>query len=230
MPATAAIKACLFDAYGTLFDVSAAARTLAVEIGPHWQVLADTWRTKQLNYSWLRSLMGGAHVDFWQVTSDALDYAMDEAGLADRADLRSRLLDLYYDLACYPEAPTVLRRLKDAGLVTAILSNGAPAMLNAACQSSGLAGLIDHQLSVEEVGIYKPDPRIYRLAMDHLKLPAPAIAFHSSNGWDIHGGKRAGFFAIWINRSGQPVERLPNPPDVTLTSLNDVPAVLGLTG
>lgn len=122
----------------------------------------------------------------------------------------------------------MLRRLKDAGLVTCILSNVAPAMLEAACRSAGISDLIDHQLSVEEIGIYKPDPRIYQLAINRLGLPAPAIAFHSSNGWDIHAGKRAGFFAIWINRSGQPVERLPNPPDVVLGSLSDVPAVLGI--
>jgi 2-haloacid dehalogenase len=219
------IKACLFDAYGTLFDVSAAARALAAELGPHWQPLADTWRAKQLNYSWLRSLMG-AHADFWQVTADALDYAMEDRGLNDPG-LRQRLLDLYFNLACYPEAPQMLRRLKEAGFVTGILSNGAPAMLEAACRSSGIAPLIDHLISVEDVGIYKPDPRIYRLAMERLVLPAGAIAFHSSNGWDIHAGKRAGFYAIWINRSGQPPERLPNPPDVTLRSLEEVPSILG---
>lgn len=227
MPQTA-IRACLFDAYGTLFDVTAAARAMTTSIGPDWQRVADTWRAKQLNYSWLRSLMGGAHVDFWQVTGEALDYAMEEAGLGGKPELRRQLLDLYYNLACYPEVPDLLRRLKDAGLITGILSNGSPAMLNAACSSAGIASLLDHVISVEAVGVYKPDPRIYALAANRLNLPAPAIAFHSSNGWDIHAGKRAGYFAIWINRSGQPAERLPNPPDVTLKSLEDVPAILGL--
>lgn len=222
------IKACLFDAYGTLFDVAAAARSLADELGAHWQPLAETWRAKQLNYSWLRSLMG-AHVDFWQVTADALDYALEERGLHD-SSLRQRLLELYFSLACYPEVPAMLRRLKEAGLVTGILSNGAPAMLEAACRSAGIDTLIDHLISVEEVGIYKPDPRIYLLAMEKLTLPANAIAFHSSNGWDIHAGKRAGFYAIWINRHGQPAERLPNPPDVTLRCLSDVPNILGIAG
>ncbi|MFN4310805.1 MAG: haloacid dehalogenase type II [Ferrovibrio sp.] len=221
----AAIRACIFDAYGTLFDVNAAARAMAGELGADWQPLANAWRSKQLNYSWLRSLMG-AHADFWQVTADALDFALDERGL-NRPDLRRRLLDLYYNLACYPEVPDMLRRLKQAGLITGILSNGAPAMLQAACASSGIAGLIDHCMSVEEVGIYKPDPRVYRLVTERLNLPAQAVAFHSSNGWDIHAGKRAGFYAIWINRTGQPAERLPNPPDVTLDSLDDVPAILG---
>jgi 2-haloacid dehalogenase len=219
------IKACLFDAYGTLFDVNSAARALADELGPHWQPLAETWRAKQLNYSWLRSLMG-AHVDFRQVTADALDFALEDRGLQD-ASLRQRLLDLYLNLACYPEVPAMLRQLKDAGFVTGILSNGAPAMLEAACRSAGIDTLIDHLISVEDVGIYKPDPRIYRLAMEKLVLPAQAIAFHSSNGWDIHAGKRAGFYAIWINRSGQPAERLPNPPDVVLRSLAEVPGILG---
>ncbi|QDO98879.1 haloacid dehalogenase type II [Ferrovibrio terrae] len=219
------IKACLFDAYGTLFDVNFAARALADELGPHWQPLAETWRAKQLNYSWLRSLMG-AHVDFRQVTADALDFALEDRGLQD-AGLRQRLLDLYLNLACYPEVPAMLQQLKDAGFVTGILSNGAPAMLEAACRSAGIDTLIDHLISVEDVGIYKPDPRIYRLAMEKLVLPAHAIAFHSSNGWDIHAGKRAGFYAIWINRSGQPAERLPNPPDVVLRGLAEVPGILG---
>lgn len=223
---TANIRACLFDAYGTLFDVASAARTLADELGPQWQPLAETWRAKQLNYSWLRSLMG-AHADFWQVTTDALDFALEERGLQD-AGLRQRLLDLYLNLACYPEVPAMLQQLKDAGFVTGILSNGAPAMLEAACRSAGIDTLIDHLISVEDVGIYKPDARIYRLAMEKLVLPAQAIAFHSSNGWDIHAGKRAGFYAIWINRSGQPAERLPNPPDVVLHSLAEVPRVLGV--
>ena len=226
--AATGIKACLFDAYGTLFDVSAAARSLADELGAHWQPLAEIWRAKQLNYSWLRSLMG-AHVDFWQLTADALDFALEERGLQ-KAGLRQRLLDLYFNLACYPEVPAMLRQLKGAGLITGILSNGAPAMLDAACRSAGIDTLIDHLISVEEVGIYKPDPRVYRLAMAKLALPASAIAFHSSNGWDIHSGTRAGFYAIWINRNGQPAERLPNPPNVTLRSLTEVPDILGVAG
>lgn len=225
MTTAAGIKACLFDAYGTLFDVSAAARTLADELGAHWQPLAETWRAKQLNYSWLRSLMG-AHADFWQVTADALDFALEERGLKD-SGLRQRLLNLYFNLACYPEVPAMLRQLKEAGFVTGILSNGSPAMLEAACRSAGIDTLIDHLISVEDVGIFKPDPRIYRLAMEKLVLPASTIAFHSSNGWDIHAGKRAGFYAIWINRNGQPAERLPHPPDAVLRNLSEVPAILG---
>lgn len=218
------IKACIFDAYGTLFDVNAAARLLEDELGQDWQPLAEIWRAKQLNYSWLRSLMG-AYVDFWQVTADALDFALDSRNL-NTPSLRQRLLDLYFGLACFPEVPPMLKDLKDAGFTTGILSNGAPAMLEAACRSAGIAHLVDHLISVEEIGIYKPDPRVYTLVTEQLGLPAEAIAFHSSNGWDAHAGKRAGFFAVWINRTGQPRERLPNPPDVVLRDLAEVPAVL----
>jgi len=225
MSRSPAIKACIFDAYGTLFDVNAAARALADELGPQWQPLAELWRAKQLNYSWLRSLMG-AHADFWQVTGEALDFALASCGI-DNPSLRQRLLDLYFNLACFPEVPAMLQALRKAGLITGILSNGSPAMLEAACRSSGIADLLDHVISVEEIGIFKPDPRIYKLVTDRLGLPAAAVAFHSSNGWDIHAGKRAGFFAVWINRSNQPPERLPNPPDVTLRDLAEVPAVIG---
>lgn len=219
------IKACVFDAYGTLFDVAAAARALSGELGDKWLPLAEIWRNKQLGYSWLRSLMG-AHADFWQVTQDALDYALDTQGISDPS-LRTRLLDLYFNLPCYPEVPAMLARLKEHGLATAILSNGSPAMLEAACNSAGIAGLLDHVISVEDVGIYKPDPRIYRLVTDRLGLAGDAVAFHSSNGWDIHAGKRAGFFAIWINRGNLPAERLPNPPDIILRDLTGVPHAVG---
>jgi len=221
-----AIKACFFDAYGTLFDVNAAARALAAELGDRWQPLAETWRSKQLNYSWLRSLMGN-HVDFWQLTGDALDFAMEAHGITSAA-MRQRLMDLYFNLACFPEVPSMLQRLKQAGLVTGILSNGSPAMLEGACRTAGLETLLDHVISVEDVGIFKPDMRIYRLVTDRLGLPASAVAFHSSNGWDIHGGKTFGFYAVWINRGGQPHERLPNPPDVILKDLADVPKVVGI--
>lgn len=222
---SAGIRACFFDAYGTLFDVNAAARALTSELGDSWQPLAETWRSKQLSYSWLRSLMG-QHVDFWQLTGDALDFAMEAHAVAG-AGLRQRLMDLYFNLACFPEVPAMLQKLKRAGLVTGILSNGSPAMLEAACRTAGLDGLLDHVLSVEDVGIFKPDMRIYRMVTDRTGLPAAAIAFHSSNGWDIHAGKTFGFHAIWINRSGQPRERLPNPPDLVLHDLTGVPDAVG---
>ncbi len=220
------IKACIFDAYGTLFDVAAAARALGEEIGPAWPQLAETWRAKQLNYTWLRSLMGD-HADFWQVTGEALDYSLAAIGISN-PDLRRRLMDLYLNLAAYPEVPALLRRLKAAGLTTGILSNGSPAMLEGACKSAGISDLLDVVISVEDVGIYKPDPRIYQLVTDQLKLRPEEVAFHSSNGWDAHGAKRAGFFVLWINRLGQPPEGLPHKPDAELHSLSEVPVILGL--
>lgn len=219
------IKACIFDAYGTLFDVNAAARSLADELGPQWQPIAETWRTKQLGYSWLRAVQGD-HADFWQVTGEALGFALALHGVNDKG-LRQRLMDLYFKLAAFPEVPGVLRRLKSAGLVTGILSNGAPAMLEGACRSAGIDGLLDHVISVEEVGVFKPDKRVYDLVTKHCGVPASAVAFHSSNGWDAHAGRRAGFFSIWINRSNQPPEGLPHPPNVTVASLEAVPGVVG---
>ncbi len=222
-----AIRACIFDAYGTLFDVNAAARRLSAEIGPGWAAFSDTWRSKQLSYTWLRSLMG-QHADFWQVTGAALDFAMAAHGIANRDGLRDRLMQLYLHLEAYPEAPDLLRRLKAGGLITGILSNGSPAMLQAACASAGIADLLDSVLSVEQAGIYKPDPRVYRLVTDSLGLRPEEVAFHSSNGWDAHGAKLAGFQVLWINRAGQPAEGLPCPPDHELRSLAEVPALLGL--
>ncbi len=222
-----AIRACIFDAYGTLFDVNAAARHLSAEIGPAWAEFAETWRSKQLNYTWLRSLMR-QHADFWQVTGAALDFAMQAHGIVERDGLRDRLMQLYLRLDAYPEVPAMLRRLKQAGQITGILSNGAPAMLAEACTSAGLGELLDHVLSVEEAGIYKPDPRVYRLVTERLGLRADEVAFQSSNGWDAHGAKAAGFQVFWINRSGQPAEGLPCPPDHELRSLADFPDRLGL--
>ncbi|MCY4498629.1 MAG: haloacid dehalogenase type II, partial [Rhodospirillaceae bacterium] len=163
------IGACVFDAYGTLFDVDAAARHCRSELGDKWQPLAETWRLKQLQYTWLRSVMG-RHVDFWRVTGDALDYAMDSLGLDDDA-LRDRLMDLYLALDAYPEAKGVLAQLKSAGMKTAILSNGAPDMLEAAVSNADIAGLLDAVLSVEEVGVFKPHPSVYRMGEDRLPPP-----------------------------------------------------------
>ncbi len=221
------VRACIFDAYGTLFDVNAAARQLSAEIGPGWAQLAETWRAKQLNYTWLRSLMG-QHADFEQVTGEALDFALAAQGIHNPG-LRQRLMQLYVKLEAFPEAPGLLRRLKAAGLTTGILSNGSPSMLEAACTSAGIDSLLDHVISIEEAGIYKPDMRVYKLVTDRLGLSPDEVAFHSSNGWDAHGAKCFGFRVLWINRAGQPKEGLPHAPDHELKSLDDVPAILGIT-
>ena len=164
------IRACVFDAYGTLFDVASAAQRCADALGDAAPRLAALWRDKQLQYTWLRAVQG-RHADFWQVTGDALDFALESLGMADPG-LRERLMQLYLTLDAYPDVPEVLRQLRGAGLATAILSNGSPAMLAAAIAHAGLGDLLDHVLSVEEVGVYKPHPRVYQLAVDRLAVPA----------------------------------------------------------
>jgi 2-haloacid dehalogenase len=218
------VRACVFDAYGTLFDVGSAAARCAESLGDTAPRLAALWRDKQLQYSWLRALEG-RHADFWQVTGDALEFALDALGLADAA-LRERLMQLYLTLDAYPEAPDALRRLRAAGTAAAILSNGTPAMLAAAVDHAGLKGAFDHVLSVEEVGVYKPHPRVYQLACDRLGVTAGAIGFVSSNGWDAWAASAFGMRAIWCNRSSQPHERLPGAPAREIRSLAELPALL----
>ena len=170
--------------------------------------------------------MQDRHADFWQVTGDALDFALDALSFADAA-LRERLMQLYLALDAYPEVPAALRQLRDAGFATAILSNGSPAMLAAAVEHAGLAALFDHVLSVEEVGVYKPHPKVYQLACDRLGLAADAIAFVSSNGWDAWAASAFGMHAVWCNRQGLTRERLPGAPDREIRSLAELPALLG---
>jgi 2-haloacid dehalogenase len=222
------IRACVFDAYGTLFDVNAAARIAAAEPGREalaavWPKLAADWRTKQLQYTWLRSLMG-AHADFWQVTQDGLDWAMEAAGLADDG-LRDRLLALYRELAAYPEVPPMLAALKAAGRQVAILSNGAPAMLEAAVASAGIGASVDAILSVEEVGVFKPDARVYDLVGARLDTARGEVLFVSSNGWDAAGAAHYGFRTAWVNRAGEPVDRLPARPAHAMADLTGIPAL-----
>ncbi len=219
-------RAVVFDAYGTLFDVASAAEHARDALGERWQPLAELWRAKQLQYTWLRSLMG-RHADFWQVTGDALDFAFAAFGIDDR-DLRARLMELYERLGAYPDARSTLERLRAAGLRLAILSNGAPRMLATAAQSAGLAPLLDAVISVEAVGIYKPHPSVYQLAVHQLGTWAGEVAFVSSNGWDACGAKAFGFRVAWCNRGGQPEERIPEPPDAEIRSLEELPALLGL--
>ncbi len=218
------VKACVFDAYGTLFDVNSAARAAQDSLGEHWQPLAELWRAKQLQYTWLRSL-AGRHADFWQVTGNALDFAMASLRLADPA-LRERLMNLYLTLSAYPEVPETLQRLKSAGIKRAILSNGSPKMLAAAAENAGIAELLDAVLSVEQVGVYKPHPSVYGLACQHLKLAAPQICFLSSNGWDAYSAKAFGFRVLWCNRFAQAAEHIPETPDAQIATLAEVPAIV----
>lgn len=220
------ITTCIFDAYGTLFDVSSAARAAAAEPGRDalakvWPVLAENWRRKQLEYTWLRAVMG-AHSDFWQVTQDGLDWAMEASGLSD-VDLRDRLLALYRELAAYPEVPAMLRALKARGLATAILSNGSPAMLSDAARSAEVSEFFDDLLSVESVGVYKPHARVYALVTERFSCRPAEVLFVSSNGWDAAGATAFGFTSAWVNRAGLPMDRLPAKPHYVLPDLTPIP-------
>jgi len=218
------IRACVFDAYGTLFDFNSAARQAQDALGPSWVKLSEAWRAKQLQYTWLRSLMG-RHVDFWQLTGDALDWAMASLEMAD-GSLRERLMSLYLSLDAYPEVADMLATLGKSGRKLAILSNGAPAMLAAAVSNAKLGHAFDAVISVEEVGVYKPDPRVYRLAVKRFGLEPAEICFVSSNAWDAYAAKAFGMRVVWCNRFNQAPERLPDPPDRQITRLSELPALL----
>jgi len=219
------VTACVFDAYGTLFDFGAAARGCRDVLGDRIDTLTALWRDKQLQYTWLRAAQG-RHADFWQVTGDALDFCLETLGIADPA-LRERLMTLYLTLDAFPEVPAVLRQLKGAGMRTAILSNGSPRMLDAVVKGAGLEGLLDAVLSVEEVGVYKPHPKVYQLAVDRLDVPAAAISFQSSNAWDAYAASAFGMQVVWCNRYGQRRERLPGAPDREIKTLAELPALVG---
>jgi len=219
------VQGCVFDAYGTLFDFAAAARNCRDVLGDDIDRLTALWRDKQLQYTWLRAAQG-RHADFWQVTGDALDFALETLGLT-KPGLRDRLMSLYLTLDPFPEVSGVLARLTAAGLQTAILSNGSPAMLDAAVKAARFETLLDAVLSVEEVGVYKPHPRVYQLAVDRLGIPASAICFQSSNAWDAYAASAFGMQVVWCNRYGQRRERLPGSPNREIKSLAELPALVG---
>ncbi|MFS4582157.1 haloacid dehalogenase type II [Phaeobacter sp. C3_T13_0] len=226
-----AISTCIFDAYGTLFDVTAAARQAAQEPEfPHlvdnWVELANHWRLKQLQYTWLRAITK-THTDFWDVTQDGLDWAMEATGLSGDPQLRKRLLDLYWQLQAYKEVPQMLRALKAAGMQTAILSNGSPEMLDGAVRSAGLGQVLDDVLSVESVGVFKPDERVYDLVGRRFNCQRDEVLFVSSNGWDAAGASGYGFVTAWVNRNGEPIDRLPWKPQHVLGDLSSIPDLIG---
>ncbi|MBM3567015.1 MAG: haloacid dehalogenase type II [Alphaproteobacteria bacterium] len=230
VPSLRGVKACVFDAYGTLLDVAAAARRCERALGGKAAQLTEAWRIKQLQHTWLRSLMG-EYVDFATVTSESLDYALAAVGIKDeRGRLRSRLLDIYRVLDAYPDAKPTLRRLQSAGFKTAILSNGSPPMLRAAVESAGIDSLLDRVLSVHSLKIYKPDPRVYRLATRAFKLKPAEICFVSGNGWDAWAAGNFGMRVVWINRAGLPEETMPGRIAAQARALADVPRLLGVAG
>jgi 2-haloacid dehalogenase len=218
------IRACVFDAYGTLFDFGSAAARCEDIPEERRVALTALWRDKQLQYTWLRTLQN-RYADFWQVTGEALDFALESLDLAKPA-LRERLMELYLGLEPFAEVPSVLGSLRERGLRTAILSNGSPKMLEALVKRSRLEHLFDAVLSADAVHAFKTHPTVYQYALDALGLPASAIAFQSSNAWDAHGASDFGMRVVWCNRYGQRRERLAGAPDFEIRTLAELPALL----
>ncbi len=226
--AAVSVDALVFDAYGTLFDVQSVAAHAERLFAGHGAALSQLWRSKQLEYTWLQSLMQSPtqrREDFAAITAHALDYAADALRLRLQAAARHRLLDAYLDLSPYPDVAPALAAL--APLPRLILSNGTREMLEPLAASTGIALHLDAILSVDAADIYKPSPRVYQLAVDHLKLLPARIGFVSSNGWDVVGAKAFGFTAIWVSRVGAPAERHGPRPDATISSLAELPALAG---
>ncbi|XDZ66403.1 haloacid dehalogenase type II [Alphaproteobacteria bacterium LSUCC0684] len=214
----------VFDVYGTLLDVDAAAREAAAEPGmssikENWAPLSAAWRQRQLSYSWLRSLMG-EYVDFWQITTNALDVTLEELAISDQA-VRERLLQLYTRLSAYDEVTAELTAMKNAGHQLGVLSNGSPSMLENALEGAGIAPLLDQVLSVDAIGIYKPDMRVYAMVTDAYGCAPGDVTFFSSNNWDVAGAGTFGFRTIWVNRAGRIWDDLPRSPDHVVASLEE---------
>ena len=218
------VRACVFDAYGTVFDFASAAARCPDIPEDRRAALTTLWRDKQLQYTWLRTLQG-RYVDFWQITGDALDFALDSLAIQ-TPRLRETLMELYRTLAAFPEVRDVLVSLRQSGFATAILSNGSPAMLDAAVSGAGLSGLFDAVLSADAVGAFKTHPRVYQYALGQLGVPASAVSFQSSNAWDAHAASDFGMRVVWCNRYGQQRERLPGSPDYEIRTLAELTALL----
>jgi len=221
------ITTCVFDAYGTLFDVGAAARNAATQPGREKLAekaaeLAEHWRLKQLQYSWLRAVTGD-YTSFWEVTQNGLDWALEKTGLDGDMELREVLLALYWELSAYKEVPMMLAKLKAAGKKTAILSNGSPDMLEGAVDFAGIGIYLDAVISVEDVGIFKPAPKVYELVEQQMGCSRDEVLFVSSNGWDAACATGFGFQTAWVNRAGEPMDRLPWTPAHTLSDLTTIP-------
>jgi 2-haloacid dehalogenase len=215
------IQAVVFDAYGTLFNIATPVESLAASIGEKSRELVALWRRKQLEYTWLRSLMG-VHADFWTVTRDALDYSLEALSISDQG-LADELMTLYLKLDAYDDAKAALQAVKAKGKRTAILSNGSPSMLDSMVRHAGFETLLDEVLSVEEVGVYKPSRRVYRLAMQKFHITdAPSICFVSANTWDAQGAAQFGFQVVRIARTPSPDDRLPGKPKAVIGSLTEL--------
>ena len=218
------ITTCVFDAYGTLFDVNAACRELSKEVGDKWNELSNLWRLRQLEYTWLRNSMK-EYIDFWKITSDALDYAMETLNIKN-IKLRNELLSLYLKLEAYPEVKSVLGNIKYMGLKTAILSNGNKKMLESAVSNAKLQNLMDEILSVDDCKVFKPSSKVYELVESKMGVKKENVLFFSSNAWDMHAASNYGFKTIWVNRFQGKLEKLPGKPDQIINSLEQIEKIL----
>ena len=223
------VNICIFDAYGTLFDVTSATRMVANEeeyssFPNHSVKVSNSWRIKQLEYSWLRNIMH-EYIDFWQITKDALDFALEENQIKNEK-LRQRLLDVYWNLSAYPEAHDVLKTLKANNIQTGILSNGSKQMLNSAVVSANLKNYLDKIISIDGIEIYKPDPKVYQMVLDQFNCKIEEVLFISSNGWDIAGASKFGFTTLWVNRNLIPKDRLTFMPNKITNNLSTIPNIL----
>jgi len=213
------IKAIIFDAYGTLFDVNSAAEKCKDKIGDKWEAFANYWRTTQLEYTWLRSLMK-RHKDFWQITEDSLDKSMSVFKIDN--SMRDELLDLYKILSPFEEVPKVLKSLKEKNFKLAILSNGTPSLLNELVRSNNLNNLFDDIFSIEEVGVFKPDSKVYDMPIKKYKIEKNEVAFLSANTWDVSGGGNYGYNSIWVNRNNNIFDKLDYQPKLEIKNLIDL--------
>ena len=213
------IKAIIFDAYGTLFDVNSAAEKCKDKIGDKWEGFANYWRTTQLEYTWLRSLMK-RHKDFWQVTEDSLDKSMKAFSID--PSMKSELLNLYRVLSPFKEVPETLKILKEKNFKLAILSNGTPSLLDELVKSNNLDNLFDDLFSIEDVGIYKPDSKVYDLPIKKYKIEKNEVAFLSANTWDVSGGGNYGFNSIWVNRNKSIFDNLDYKPHTEIENLSEL--------
>ena len=213
------IKAIIFDAYGTLFDVNSAAEKCKDKIGDKWESFANFWRTTQLEYTWLRSLMK-RHKDFWQITEDSLDKSIKTFGID--PSMRKELIDLYKILSTYQEVPEVLKKLKEKNYKLAILSNGTPSLLNELVNSNNLTNIFDDIFSIEEVGVFKPDSKVYDIPIKKYKIQKKEVAFLSANTWDVSGGGNYGYQAIWLNRNNNIFDNLDFKPKNEIKNLSEL--------
>jgi len=213
------IKVIIFDAYGTLFDVNSAAEKCKLKIGEKWKNFSSYWRTTQLEYTWLRSLMK-RHKDFWQITEDSLDKSMHEYSID--VSMRDELLNLYKVLSTFPEVKEVLEKLKEKNYKLAILSNGTPSLLQELVKSNNLVNIFNDIFSIEEVGIYKPDSKVYDIPIKKYQVEKKEVIFLSANTWDVSGGGNYGYNSIWVNRSNNTFDKLDYKPKHQFKNLNEI--------